>query len=243
MGFGWKHTAICMSASAIKSSYQQYDDIRHSLIGDSFNMFSFVIPAAALCRWFLPEVSYQHICKRMGLAPGYRNSLRVQCTLARRLQYGYGSLETNVEIEDLNKHLLSRTNHTGSDVRITTGEVLNPRAFPRQGLQAEWYEWTPVFRVQWQHKDHINLLELRSIMLSIQFQITHKSSSSMRVFHISDSYVSISVLCKGRTSSKQLSRILRQINAHLLAYEVYLIIGHIESTDNPTDHASRQLGP
>lgn len=164
MGFGWKHTELCMSGSDIKSSYQRYDDVRHSLLGDSFNMFSFVIPCAALCRKFLVNISYKHIAQRMGLAPGFRNSIRLQCPLARRLRYGFSHFTSTLEVSEINRHLLSRTNHTGSDVRITTGELLNPRAYPRQGVQAGWWEWKPAFKLRrWKKKDHINHLELRSI--------------------------------------------------------------------------------
>lgn len=241
MGFGWKHTHLCMNASEIKSSYQQYDDLRHSLLGDSFNIFSFVIPCAALCKDFLPALTYRHITLRMGLAPGYRNSVRLACPLARKLQYGYQDKTTDVVMEDLNKHLLARTNHTGSDVRITTGEVLNPKAYPRQGVQADWWNWKAAFKLRWKTKEHINLLELRSIVLAIQYQISHKQALSLRVFHITDSYVAMSIISKGRTSSQQLSRLLRKLNAYLLAYDMYLVLGHVESTENPTDGASRAM--
>lgn len=240
MGFGWKHTAICYSASKIKQSYRRYDDERQSLLGDSFNMYSFVIPAAAACRQFLTRVSYQHVTERMGLAPGFRCSIRTKAPLKRALQYGFeGSPATSVG--DLNRLLISRTNHTGSDVRISTGEVLNPRAHPRQGVEASWWQWEPVFRVRWKHCEHINLLELRSIFLSLKFLTTHQNCINMRVCHITDSYVCMSILGKGRTGSKQLAAILKKVNALLLAHGLQLILGHVESTQNPTDGASRAM--
>lgn len=241
MGFGWKHTCLCKSASEIKASYQQYDDLRHTLLGDSFNIFSFIIPCAALCSKFLPGLSYKHLANRMGLAPGIRSALRTTSPLARRLQYGYSSSSTLVGIDDINRHLLSRTNHTGSDIRITTGEVLNPKAFPRQGVQADWWHWKAAFSLRWNTREHINLLELRSILLSVQYQISHKGLFQTRSVHLTDSYVCMSVISKGRTSSQQLGRLLRQLNAYLLAFDIYLILGHVESTDNPTDGASRAV--
>ena len=62
----------------------------------------------------------------------------------------------------------------------------------------------------------------------------------MRIFQISDSYVSISVVSKGRSSSWRLQRVLNQIAAHLLAHGLQLIMAHVESTDNPTDKGSRR---
>lgn len=157
------------------------------------------------------------------------------------LQYGFDNIASLVQVEDINRHLLARTNHIGSDVRITTGEVLNPKAYPRQGVQADWWHWKAAFKLKWKNKEHINLLELRSIVLAVRYQISHKKIFSCRLFHITDSYGAMSIISKGRTSSKQLSRLLRQLNAYLLAYDMFLILGHVESTENPTDHASRSM--
>ena len=163
LGYGWKHTALCSSASEIKQSYQAYEDTRQSLLGDSFSIFSFVIPAAAMCRQFLPRLSYRWLCKRMGMAPGFCANLRLACPLQRCLVYGTSGHGGDVTLTSLNKLLLSRTNHTGSDVRITTGQVLNPKAHPRQEVESNWFQWQPCFQVKWKLKGHINILELRSI--------------------------------------------------------------------------------
>lgn len=73
-GYGWDYTSICYSASDIKSSPSNYWDERNSLLGDSFSVFSFVIPAMALCKTFMNRTPYAHIANRMGFAPGYRKS-------------------------------------------------------------------------------------------------------------------------------------------------------------------------
>jgi hypothetical protein len=51
----------------------------------------------------------------------------------------------------------------------------------------------------------------------------------------------MSILGKGRTGSKQLAAILKMVNALLLAHGLQLILGHVESTQNPTDGASRAM--
>ena len=241
MGYGWKHTSLCYSASKIKGSYQRYDDERHSLLGDSFSIYSFIIPAYCLCRNFLPRVKYQHLSQRMGLAPGFRNSVRSVVPLCRRLAYGHASDSQQRYIQDLNRYLLTRTNHTGSDIRISTGEILNPKAHPRQAVEANWWHWLPSFRVTWKIREHINKLELRSILLAVQFRVNHHQETNMRIFHISDSYVCLSIIGKGRTGSKQLTKVLKKLNALLLAHGLTLVVGHVESTMNPTDGASRAV--
>ena len=108
-------------------------------------------------------------------------------------------------------------------------------------MEADWWEWLPSFKVRWQMKQHINVLELRSILLSVQYHISHFKSINLRVFHVTDSYVCMSIASKGRTGSVQMNRVLRKLNALLLAHGLYLILGHVESTMNPTDGASRSV--
>ncbi len=177
----------------------------------------------------------------MGLTPGFRCNLRFVAELMR--QFNYGGLKINGEasVQTLNRLLLSRTNHTGSDVRISTGEFLNPKAHPRQGVEAEWYQWKACFKVRWERKEHINLLELRSIFLAVKYHVSHFNSGCARIFHLTDSYVCLSIISKGRSGSKQLGRILKQLNSFLLSHGLYLILGHVESTTNPTDGESRSL--
>lgn len=241
LGYGWKHTALCYSASDIKKSYQQYDDERNSLLGDSFSMYSFIIPAFALCQRYITRVRYAHLVRRMGLSPGFRCGIRFVASPGRCLNYGGAKLTGEATVQILNKLLLSRTNHTGSDVRISTGEFLNPKAHPRQGVEADWWDWKACFKVKWQTKEHINLLELRSIFLAIKYQVSHFKVASARLFHLTDSYICLSIISKGRSGSKQLTRVLKQLNAFLLSHGLYLILAHIDSTTNPTDGESRSL--
>lgn len=211
------------------------------MLGDSFSIYSFVIQGAALCQRFLPRIPYSWMALRMGMAPGFRAPLRSRAPLGRFLQYGFReqAQARSYTPQDLNRILLTKVNHTGSDIRVATGDVLNPKAFPRQGVEASWWKWRPVFNLRRKHEDHINPLELRAILLSIVHHVRRRSAMDARIFHVTDSYVSMSVIGKGRSGSKKLHHVLQQLNAHLMAFNLYLIIGHIESTENPTDHASR----
>ena len=241
LGYGWKHTSLCYSASDIKKSYQAYDDERHSLLGDSFSMFSFIIPAVALCQRYISRVQYKHLVRRMGLTPGFRCNLRFVAEISRGLNYGGQYLKSEATVQSLNRFLLSRTNHTGSDVRISTGEFLNPKAHPRQGVEADWWDWKACFKVRWLQHEHINILELRSIFLAIKYQVSHFNALNVRLFHLTDSYICLSIISKGRSGSKHLSRVLRQLNAFLLSHGLFLVLGHVDSTTNPTDGESRSL--
>ena len=65
-------------------------------------------------------------------------------------------------------------------------------------------------------------------------------TSDGRIFHITDSYIVLSVVSKVRSSSLQLHIVMRRLAAALLlAHGLSLVVGHDESEENPTDHESR----
>ena len=126
LGYGRHHTRRAMSASEVKSGATAFEDKRLSMLGDSFSIYSFVLFAVACCRNFLPIMSYVHLTKRMGLAPGFRGQLRTQAPLQKSLRYGTPLKlleQSHKSVSDFNRFLLHRTNHTGSDVRIATGDI------------------------------------------------------------------------------------------------------------------------
>ena len=243
MGYGYKHTALAWSASRIKQNPVGFSDSRHKLLGDCFSVYSFILFAAACSKRFLPKLSYKHLAKRMGAAPGFRPVLKAQIPLTRSLAYGSFGHHSNLfnqGVQILNRFLLRKTNHTGSDIRVISGDVLNSRAFPRQSVSAGWWKWNHAFHTRWKQTSHINVLELETILLGLKFQITRLKAQDQRVCQFTDSYVGMSVVSKGRSGSLQLTRVLNQISAHLLAFGIQMIIGHIESSENPADEGSRQ---
>ena len=169
--------------------------------------------------------------------PGYCCRLEQSCPLQRGLCYG--STGSGRNIGDMHKCLLRRTNHTGSDIRISTGHVLNPKNYPRQSVESSWWVWQKVFGYRWSKGEHINSLELRSIIHSVEWRIRHLKEVHARIFHLTDSYICMSIISKGRSSSKMLKPLLRRLTSELLAWDIYLIISHVESSENPTDNASR----
>jgi hypothetical protein len=65
------------------------------------------------------------------------------------------------------------------------------------------------------------------------------TESSCRFIHLTDSYISMSVISKGRSSSEALMSIMRKLAAVQFSFNLYPILIHVESTENPTDEASR----
>lgn len=241
LGYRAGHTTLCMSASNIKKDTEKFIDERLSLLGDSFSIFSFIIPAYCMAKDFLPQLQYCHLANRMGLAPGFCAPIAFTAPLNKFLQYGLRDIGVPYSVQHLNQFLMTRVNHTGSDIRITTGQVLNPRGIPRQSIQAGWWKWSPVFRTRWKQSEHINSLELRAIFLALKYQILHNHCCQVRLFHVTDSFVAMSIIAKGRTASKWLGKLVKEMNAWLLGFGIAMVIGHVESSENPTDEASRQM--
>ena len=97
-----------------------------------------------------------------------------------------------------------------------------------------------MFSCRWTRPEHINGLEMRAILLALQWRISHLKEVNVRVLHLTDSYVCMSIISKGRTSSDLLLATLRRIAALCFSFGIYPILLHVESSENPTDSASRQ---
>lgn len=180
LGYGIGHTRSCLSASEAKGQEQRYEDLWCSLLGDSFSIYSFVLWAVALSFFYAPRVAYTHLARRAGLAPGFRAPWRLVAPMSRKLNYGNIQIppESAPTVETLNRILLRRTNHTGSDVRIISGEILNPKCFPRQAVASKWWTWEPVTQVRWSKSEHINSLELEAILLTLYLSIIFRTCKS-----------------------------------------------------------------
>ena len=191
-GLGYQHTSLCWNANKIKNDPVGFEDKRKSLVGDSFSCYSFVYVAAIMCnRWFqLPPFDAR--LKRMGMAPDFCCPLSVSVPLVRSLAYGMACQE--IPVSALHSALLRRVNHTGSDIRISTGTILNPRNFPRQSVCAGWWNWEKLFSYKWKRSDHINSLELRSIIHGIEWRVQRLKETHLRIFHLTDSYICMRVL-------------------------------------------------
>eukprot|EP00438_Fugacium_kawagutii_P001864 Skav216327 [mRNA] locus=scaffold3350:102288:105260:+ [translate_table: standard] len=237
MGLGDNITMYCWSASRAKQDKAGYKDERLSLVGDSFACPSFMVIAAFLVAPWLGTPVVKRMNRRLGMPPGLSLSIEVEWPLGMRLETPWAS--PLFSPQDFNAWLACRTKHTGSDVRITTGQLLNPKQASRQSVLSGWWIWQKAFRVHWDNLEHINPLELRAILLSLLWKARQGTLKSRRIFHLTDSYVCQSILTKGRTSSLMMRPLVQRVNAILLVSGCQLYIAHVDSMDNPTDADSR----
>ena len=97
------------------------------------------------------------------------------------------------------------------------------------------------YKVRWKSKAtdgrHINVGELRSLLKAEQ--LGGQDRQDCRFSIGSDSQVSLGAVCKGRSASPALNRLLRQSLPVHLGYGIYSHSGYVPSAFNPSDDPTR----
>lgn len=102
--------------------------------------------------------------------------------------------------------------------------------------------WSTVISSEWKNKgEHINSLELQSILLALRWCLSHPHSPHTRQLLLTDSSVAFHILLKGRSSSPSLLSLYRRISSLLLASGISILPIWIPSALNPADEPSRSM--
>jgi hypothetical protein len=144
--------------------------------------------------------------------------------------------------EALTSELLRRVDHTGGLLRKEPGTDQAPHLFPLKTVRPEWWRWRVVVSTQWSkalRQEHINRLELRSVLSAVRWRARSVVRQGKRFFHFSDSMVAIGCLNKARSSSHDLTYIVDKVTATLLAARCRMILAHVDTKLNPADAPSR----
>ena len=137
--------------------------------------------------------------------------------------------------------LLAHADQRGSDVRLTSGELVQPSRITRQGANARWWKWNKGFGWGWKTKGaHINELEARAAMTELKRRSRSARSVGMMYLHLVDSQVCLGVLTKKRSSSHKLARVIRKMNSLELASHMMPVYAYVRSQHNPADGPSRK---
>ena len=138
---------------------------------------------------------------------------------------------------------IRRQEFRGSDVRLDIGSLYRPDSVPRGSVQPGRWIWHVGTSYPFQQEEHINVLELRTIVHSFEWRARKANYGDLRSLHLSDSQVSLAVATKGRSSSRALNRLLRRFCSLQIATGVHPLLSWIESEDNPADEPSRRYEP
>jgi hypothetical protein len=236
LGFPLHYTAPCAGKSDRKASW--YNDMRLSLLGNTWS-----VPVVV---WFLgqllgtlgfvdrptpqdivdrlqPEAHFatQGRLVRLPLNPAKGSDAGCMYTLACKL----GNL---VSIK-------------GEDILLTTPSTQMVKYHRlRASVPSSLWRWKIIAGWKWvKGSEHINSLELRSILTTLRWRIEHQHHCGVRMLHLTDSLVCLHCLTRGRTSSRRLRRTMSRINALLLASNAQPLWGYVHTDQNPADKPSR----
>ena len=114
--------------------------------------------------------------------------------------------------------------------------------WPRRSLDARWWRWRVIISHKWSDTgNHINKLELRSLLSAIRWRARAPSRQGKKFFHLTDSAVAMGVVARARSSSFDLQLPSDKVNSTLLAAGLCLILAHVDTKRNPADAPSRTV--
>ena len=151
--------------------------------------------------------------------------------------------EASPEQKQLVWEYLRRAEKGGSDVRLGLNIPFRPKAWPRAGIKSHLWTWSIVNGYKFQHKAHINALEMQAALNSIKWRARKAANLGKRFLHLIDSQVCAAILTKGRTSSLRIRKSIRKVNALILACNFHPSFGYVNTEDNPADIPSRWATP
>lgn len=236
MGFPVGYTMHCLPKSQRKSS--EYGDRRLTLIGNSW-----AVPVVAwllvqllhplgLCREFSP----QDIVNKLNPADSNFLQTRLIRSPLRPLR---GKVVGDQHL--LASKLCNLVSIKGEDIMVlgkTSEQVKFHRL--RASLPSRLWKWKIIAGWSWKgNPEHINSLEMRAILTTLQWKIGHQGLVRKRFLHMTDSLVCLHSLTRGRSSSRKLRRTLCRINALLLVSSSQAFWSYVHTHDNPADRPSR----
>lgn len=120
--------------------------------------------------------------------------------------------------EKLQEKLLAQADIRRTDMRIELGLPYRDKGWPRMAVAPDRWRWKPVvsFPLRMHHL-HINALEMKALTTGVRYMVKTNSANLHRLFVLCDAQVRIAIICKGRSSSKQMKLQLRKLAALCLA--------------------------
>lgn len=236
MGFPVGYTTHCLPKSQRKSG--EFLDLRLTLIGNSW-----AVPVVA---WLLVQLLYPlGLCRNLTpqdivdkLNP-FSNDFLQSRLIRSPLRPLRGKASGDQSL--LVSKLCNLVSIKGEDIMVL-GKSSEQVKFHRlrASLPSRLWKWKVVTGWAWKgDPEHINALELRAILTTLQWRIGHQGLVRKRFLHMTDSLVCLHSLTRGRSSARKLRRTLCRINALLLVSSSQAFWSYVHTDDNPADKPSR----
>ena len=236
LGFPAHYTAQCVRKQ--ERHLEWVGDLRKTLLGNT---------------WSVPVVVclLKQLFERLGLVPFVPIS-----TLLARMTPGCGSTlqsilqrppvkREDLQIfpeNDLSRRLAGLVSVKGEDLMLQAPtEHLVRYHRLRTSIPSKLWKWKEIAGWAWKSKEHINQLEMRSVLTTLQYLILKEKLSGCHLIHLTDSLVVLHALSRGRSSSKRLRRTIMRINALLLTAHLHPVWAYVHTAQNPADRPSRRV--
>jgi hypothetical protein len=112
-----------------------------------------------------------------------------------------------------------------------------------QLISSPTVHWHTLISSKWKWEQHINTLELQSIIIALKRLLSSPAVSQHRIMLLCDSTVVAYALTKGRSSAVSLARGMKKIAALLLSSGCRMGVAWIPTQINPADKPSRAIVP
>lgn len=237
LGFPLGYTSICLPKNQRKS--QVFEDTRLTLLGNTW-----AVPVVA---WFLQQLlSPRGFCRSFTpqalldkLQP--ENNPMLQSRLLRLPIRPLRASGASSGESFLARQLGNLTSMKGEDILLqgpSSDQVKFHRL--RASIPSKLWRWKIIAGWRWSNsKEHINCLEMRAILATLNLRIAHQGLVHQRFIHLTDSLVCLHALTRGRSSSRKLRRTISRINALLLASSCQGVWSYVHTDQNPADKPSR----
>ena len=224
MDFPGRHTMTALPTKARKSSPKLLEDLRKSLIGDSFQCSAVALLLAPML-----------VGHRLLAAPLLVADMRSSPSVA-----SVASVRESEQLSLLAKAHLAGADPRGSDVRLDSGELMEPKSWPRRPVDVRKWHWSAGWKTKWKKPDSITLLEALAAHIALLWRLRRTSALRTRFLHLIDNQAALSVLAKHRSTSTSLNRIARRSAALLLCAACRRALIYTETDVNPADQGSRE---
>ena len=234
LGFANRHTMTARRTSSRKQEPHALEVVRCSLLGNSFSCLAV---AFLLSHWLEDRQwrdrpsSAQEVVEAAGLGMDLAPACAVR-------QHDLRGCLPDASVE-LVEQYARRATHRGSDIRLDTGVLLRPDAWPRQPIDPSSWEWRTIVTWKWRNDQHITALETRAVLSAVRRRLRSIQHLQTRFLHLVDNQGTLSVLVKCRSSSHQLNIVVRRIDALLIASLCRGLWGYVDTDRNPADAGSR----
>lgn len=247
MFFPINYTFHCCSKTVRKQSIREWEDVRMSLLGNSWHVgvVSFLLQELLSQHQLLEHVSLHQMLNK--LRPGSSTSLgellfRPGFAKRQPFQLVIRNLKEEQQLVTRICHLVSTK---GTDVLLKSSTEVIPKSHRfRQTIPPNLWSWNVICGWSWplgsHGPEHINKLEMKAIYTSVKWRIFKQKVARQKCLHLVDSMVSLQILNKGRSSSHKMRNICKKIACLLVASRMLLVLSYVESSRNPADRPSRR---